>query len=95
MTHDEAVRKFTQACGAGRHLFALKNKQYGNAITKTGVLGAVVELIGACARLPQMVLKAPDHGRSAKSKLFDVLLDIHNYANIALLMLDSDNWEGE
>lgn len=95
MTHDEAVENFTRCCHAGRHVFTKKNKQYGNAIAKTGVLGAVVELIGACARLPVMVLRAPDHGRSVRGKLLDVLLDIYNYASIAVMMVADDNWEGE
>ena len=86
---------FESHCEAGAELFLIKNRQYGNSIVRTGVLGACVELIGACARLPQLVLKAMDHGRSTPEVLRDVFLDIHNYANIALMMLEQENWEGE
>ena len=77
------------------NLFDEKQQQYGNTIHKTGLLGATVELIGAVARLPIMVLRNPTHGRDVQKKLRDVLMDIHNYAVIGLVMLDGDNWEGK
>ena len=87
--------RFLRECAANAKLFAQKNQQYGNSIEKTGVLGACVELIGAVARLPTMVIRNKTHGRSCENKLADVLMDIHNYANIALMMLHSGNWEGK
>jgi hypothetical protein len=99
MTDDEqyliAEGNFETVCRDGQLLFARKNRQYGNAIRHTGVLGAVVEIIGAAARLPAMVLRNTTHGRDIQAKLIDVLLDIHNYASIAIMMLHDDNWEGE
>ena len=93
-TKDPYVRFYDQ-CDKGQQLFKIKNVQYDNTIERTGVLGAVVELIGAVARLPVMVLREPTHGRKIKDKLIDVLLDIHNYASIALMMIESENWEGK
>lgn len=95
MTEHKSVEMFKNVCENCGETFAIKNKAYGDAIWKTGVLGAVVELIGACARLPQMVLRNRFHGREIKENLADVLVDIHNYAAIGLMMLESDNWEGE
>jgi hypothetical protein len=89
------LEKFEDVCVTCSELFAEKNAQYGNTIVKTGVLGASVELIGAVSRLPQMVLKSPAHGRNDPEKLRDVLMDIHNYATIALMMMTDYNWEGE
>lgn len=89
------VAEFEELCKQNTDLFEDKNLEYGNAIVQTGVVGATVELIGAVARLKQLVLKAPDHGRTNVTSIINVARDAHNYANILLLMLDSDNWTGE
>lgn len=95
MTEHKSVELFKNVCKDCGMLFEAKNRAYGDTIWKTGVLGAVVELIGACARLPQMVLRNEYHGRDVNENLVDVLKDIHNYAAIGLMMIESDNWEGE
>lgn len=88
------LKRFKAQCAANTAVFRVKNAEYGNTIEATGVLGAVTELIGAAARLPKLVLRNRTHGRSALKALRNALLDIHNYANIALMMIDSGNWEG-
>lgn len=95
MTHLSPVEHFVAVCATCTELFEDKNDQYGNAIVKTGVLGATVELIGVINRLPNMVLKDTSHGREQAEKLRDIFMDIHNYASIAIMMLDDNNWEGE
>ena len=59
------------------------------------MLGAIVELIGATARIATNGSSNKQHGRDIKESLIDVLLDIHNYAAIGIMMVDADNWEGE
>jgi hypothetical protein len=86
--------QFEKACGSSQKLFAEKNEQYGDSITTTGVLGAGVELVGLAARVKKLVVKAGDGGEANRDALIDILKDIHNYANIALLMLAEDNWTG-
>lgn len=88
------VERFKEICEMNATLFAQKNAQYGNTIVETGVLGASVELIGAVARLKKLVLKSGDGGKKNKEALVDILMDIHNYANIALMMLAEDNFTG-
>lgn len=82
-------------------LFDKKNKEYGNSIEATGVLGATIELIGAVARLPILILRNPTHGRDKFSAIRNVFMDIVNYGIIALMMLNETmpdgtpgNWEG-
>lgn len=87
--------QFQRACNSSQELFAEKNKQYGDSITTTGVLGAGVELVGLAARVKKLVVKAGDGGEANRDVLIDILKDIHNYANIALLMLAENNWTGE
>lgn len=87
--------QFDRVCVASKKIFTQRNEQYGDTITVTGVLGAAVELIGTSARLRPLVLKDPEHGKNNRDALIDVLKDIHNYANIGLIMLAADNWDGE
>lgn len=88
------LSQFQKICLLNLQLFAQKNEQYGNTIVETGVLGASVELVGAVARLKKMVLKSGDGGKSNREALIDIFMDIHNYANIALMMLEEDNFTG-
>lgn len=86
--------RFSLECARALELFSYKNAEYGNTIVETGVLGASVELIGAVSRLKKLVLRAPDHGEANAKKLEGILMDIHNYANIALQMLHDENFSG-
>lgn len=94
-TTQERLVDFDAGCAAGRALFEDKNTSYGDSIRFGGVLAACYEIVGAAMRLPKMVFFAPDHGRSKTAELYDILLDIHNYALIALMLMKEDNWEGK
>jgi hypothetical protein len=95
MNQKERALAFIHQCDIARLVFADRNAKYGDAIVETGVLGACVELVGGVARLKELVIKAPDHGASVDDYVLrNVLIDIHNYANIALMMMDADNWSG-
>jgi hypothetical protein len=88
------VSRFAEQCKKGILLFAAKNEQYGNDFEKYGLLGVTCEILGALSRLPTMVLWSSDHGASQKEKLIDIFTDIHNYANMALMCISDDNWDG-
>jgi hypothetical protein len=88
------VTQFSAACKSGKEIFIKKNEEYGDSISSTGVLGAVTTLVGDTARLRKLVLKASDRGRSEQKLIVEVLKDIHNYANIALMMIADKNWDG-
>lgn len=86
---------FKTICASSHRLFRRKNYEYRDTIVETGVLGAAVELVGIAGRLKALVLKNRDHGRSHRDELIDILKDAHNYANIALMMLAEENWDGD
>jgi len=92
---DKRVETFGRVCSSCEKLFEQKNDEYGDTIVATGVLGASVELIGVVARLKKLVLQAPDGGKANMTALADVFKDIHNYANIGLMMMNEDNWKGK
>jgi hypothetical protein len=87
--------QFDDVCDSAKELFASKNAGYSDAIAETGVLGAVVAIVGINARLKAMVLRSPDAGESQAEKLKDLIKDLHNYANIAGMMMMDGNWKGE
>jgi len=94
------VVHFRDICNDALILFETRNKQYGDAIKETGVLGATVELIAVTARLKQLVVKAPNHfpdhnAPKQREQIRNALIDAHNYANIGLMMFDEENWNGE
>lgn len=87
--------QFKQVCQQAYELFLIKNAKYRDGIAHTGVLGAAIEVFGAAMRLTILVLKSPVHGRDNRQDLVNVAKDIHNYANILLMMMEDDNWEGD
>ncbi len=95
MSEETTIKgKAALICLDADEVLELKNKQYGNSIEWTGVLGAVVEIVAKTARLLTLVLRNPEHGRQDAGAVRDSLLDLHNYAVIGLLMLEQRNWEG-
>lgn len=89
---EERLKNFDRACAAGRRIFVEKELQYEDAIAATGVLGAAVEIIGLAARIKKFVLKGGDGGQSHKAEIMEVAKDLHNYADILMLMAADENW---
>lgn len=91
----QALDQFLMMCTECQTVFANKNFQYGNSIQDTGAVGAVVTLIGDTARLRNIVLGNIDLSKVDWEKSREVLLDIHNYAAIAMMMIDNNNLIGD
>jgi hypothetical protein len=91
---DTPAARFRAIADDCAKLFERKNTEYGNSIEATGVLGASIEIIGAAARLPKLVLKNPLRIPYVHTILRDIFMDIANYAIIALMMIDKQNWTG-
>ena len=96
MDQTARIIQFETLCDLHEEIFIRKNAEYGNAIVETGVLGASIELVGAIARLRQLILSPGDGGEHTDHEsLRNIFTDIHNYANIARMMMDEDNWTGK
>ncbi len=98
---EERDSQFGKFCAGSLTIFKIKNRQYNDAISRTGLLGAVVEIVGVAARLEPLIIQDRNfdlrmeddlHKREA---VLNVLHDLHNYATIALMMLEDENWRGE
>ena len=70
----------------GYKLFLKKNKDYGDAFAKYGTVGVLVRMGDKIARLQSIsknsVTLVDDE------KLRDTLIDLHNYAAMAIMCLD-------
>lgn len=75
-------------------LFKEKNAQYGDNFKAYGVLGVTCEILGALARLPQLVLWSTGHGINHEKSLVDIFTDISNYCMMALICIEARNWDG-
>lgn len=90
----DTVDHFEAHCVKGQTLFEEKNRKYNSAFEAYGLLGVIFELMGAVSRLPGLVMWSSSHGADSATELRDILVDIHNYANMALICIDRQNWDG-
>ena len=72
-----------------RELFAKKNADYGDAFAKYGLVGVIMRIEDKLQRLISInksgIVLVSDEG------LRDTLLDLHNYAAMAIMLLDEDD----
>ena len=88
----EMERRFQVIAGEALEIFGKKNREYGNTIKATGVLGAVTEIVGVAGRLIRLVLVDNTNDVvNTRDKLMDGLI----YCAIGLMMLDDENYKGE
>ena len=98
---DKRDIQFLKFCNDSNDIFRIKNRQYNDAISRTGLLGASVEIIGVAARLEPLIVNNKDFDTqildlpSFRESVMNALHDLHNYSNIALIMLEDGNWRGE
>ncbi len=68
-------------------LFKRKNRDYGNAFAKHGVVGVMIRMSDKLDRFINLALK--DGERAVKDEsLRDTLIDFHNYAAMAIIALE-------
>lgn len=69
-------------------LFKRKNKDYGDAFARFGVVGVIMRIEDKLQRFISVtknkILLVNDE------TLYDTLVDLHNYAAMALLLLDNE-----
>jgi hypothetical protein len=69
-------------------LFKQKNKDYGDAFAKYGVIGVLVRIGDKISRLNHIT----NNGVTLveDEKIRDTLIDLHNYAAMAVMVLDEN-----
>ena len=73
------------------NLFLKKNKDYGDAFATYGVIGVLVRIGDKISRL--MNIEKNKIALSNDETMKDTLLDLHNYAAMALMLINDNNYE--
>jgi len=89
MDIDTTVVNFKKIQDEGFELFKQKNADYGNAFEECGVIGILVRMNDKVKRM-QNISKTSITVVNTES-LRDTLVDLQNYATLAVLELDRQN----
>ena len=81
----EQLRKVQQE---GLSLFTRKNQDYGDAFATYGTIGVLVRLGDKIHRLQSISSRGINLVED--EKLRDTLIDLHNYAGMAIMLMDED-----
>lgn len=81
--------KFRAVQNEGYSLFVRKNKDYGDAFTQYGVVGCLVRIGDKLSRLQSVTRNSVSYVED--ERLEDTLLDLMNYAAIAVALKRTDS----
>ena len=92
MNQDYRVGQLEKVQNEAKELFRKKNTDYGDAFATYGVVGILVRLGDKIKRLQTIssnkIVLVDDE------KMRDTLIDLHNYAGIAVMLLDEGDGVG-
>ena len=80
-------QQFTQVQKEGLELFLKKNKDYGDAFATYGIVGVMVRIGDKLQRFSKITSKSVEIEVTDET-LRDTLMDLHNYAAMAIMTLD-------
>jgi hypothetical protein len=85
MSNEKRVEQFAAIQKIALEVFRMKNADYGDAFAEFGIVGVLV-------RIEDKIKRALNISKSGitlvdDEKIGDTLLDLHNYAAMALLLL--------
>lgn len=84
MNRVEHFKNIQDAC---REIFAKKNADYGDAFASHGTIGVLVRINDKLSRYTNITSKGIEINVSDET-LRDTLMDLHNYAAMAIMCLD-------
>ena len=88
MSRVEQLKKVQEE---GLELFTKKNQDYGDAFATYGTIGVLVRIGDKIHRLQSITSKGINLVED--EKLRDTLIDLHNYAGMAIMLMDEKNNE--
>ena len=83
------VEQLKKVQSEGLELFKKKNEDYGDAFATYGTIGVLVRLGDKIHRLQSISSKGIN--LIEDEKLRDTLIDLHNYAGMAIMLMDEDH----
>ena len=87
MNRVEQLEKIQKEC---KEIFEKKNKDYGDAFAQHGTVGVLVRISDKMSRFTNISKKGLNISVSDET-LKDTLMDLHNYAAMALMCME-DNY---
>lgn len=84
----DRIAQFTAIQSEGLELFRKKNTDYGDAFATYGPVGVLVRMGDKLARLQQ--INKSGIALVDTESLRDTLIDLHNYAAMAIMLIDED-----
>lgn len=85
MDRTQQMKKVQQE---GLELFKRKNKDYGDAFAEYGTIGVLVRIGDKISRLNHVTRNGIN--LVEEEKIRDTLIDLHNYAAMAIILLDEN-----
>ena len=90
----DSVEQFKKVQAEGLAIFERKNKDYGNSFAEDGVLGVMIRMKDKLNRF--ITLARKDGEVACKDEaLRDTLIDLHNYAAMAVICHEEGQGWGE
>jgi len=83
--------QYTAVQKEAKHLFSKKNDDYGDAFAKHGPVGVLVRIGDKISRLQNITNKGINLVEDESIR--DSLIDLHNYAAMAIMLLDEKTQE--
>jgi len=83
---DRRIAQMQTVQAEALELFRRKNQDYGDAFAKFGVVGVLVRMEDKIQRL--MTIERTGVRVVADERLRDTLIDLHNYAAMAVFLMD-------
>lgn len=88
MNRVEQMKQIQQKC---LEVFEKKNTDYGDAFAQHGVVGVLVRISDKMSRYTNITNKKIEINVEDET-LKDTLLDLHNYAAMAIMLLEEENF---
>jgi len=85
MNKQDTISQFSEIQKKGLELFIKKNNDYGDAFAKYGLIGVLVRIGDKIQR--SITITQNQISLVEDEKIQDTLLDLHNYAAMALMLL--------
>ena len=82
----ERIEQMKKVQKEGLELFSRKNKDYGDAFANYGTVGVLVRMGDKIQRLQSITASGITLNKD--EKLRDTLIDLHNYAAMAIMLMD-------
>jgi len=83
------VEQFKKVQNDGLELFTRKNADYGDAFAKYGLVGVLMRIEDKIQRALSITKNGIQLVNDESIK--DTLIDLHNYAGMALLLMEEEN----